>query len=470
MGLKVFTKLLGMVQIFILARLLDPKDFGVFGIAMLVLGALQTFSETGFNAALIQKNEDIESYLDTAWLVQVTRGFLLCILMILSVPLVSWFFREPMVAPLLYVMAANPFILGFRNIGIIYFQKELEFSKQFVFQSIVSVGTVIVGVTFAFIFRNAWALVIMSLTGAALQVTVSYILHPFRPTPRFHLTKAKVLFHFGKWVLSTKIMKFFVLQGDSMFIGRLLGTTPLGFYQMAMKVSQMPATEIGDIIGKVTFPAFSKMQGNLPALRSAWLKTVQFVTLITIPLAGGIFVLAPEIVFILLGPKWEPIVPVLRVLSVLGALKTVGNFGPIFRAVGLPKIITLVTLWRLVLMLALIYPLTTRFGPVGAGLSVLIASLGPFPWALSKALRILDCRLSEFLHAIGAPCLGMFLMVLGLFILKIFIGSVNVFSFIGLIVFGGLLYGGCLLIIEIVVGEKRIRNLVSILASGVKGV
>lgn len=462
-ALQVFTLFLSFAQIFIMARLLDPEDFGLFGIAIICIAALQTLSETGFDAALIQKDKKIEPYLDTAWVVQIVRGCILAIFMVLIARWTAVFFNEPKADLIIYTMAIVPFCDGFRNIGIIYFQKEIEFSKQFILSSITSLLSVIIGIVAAYILRSVWALVIMAISNTVLMVLFSYLLHPFRPRFCFHLHKARDLFDFGKWVLGTKIMKFFILQGDSILVGKILGIQFLGFYKMAMRVSQIPATEVGDIINRILFPAYSKMQGDVEKLCSVWLKTVSFVSLITFPMAAGIFVLAPEIVSILLGDKWAPIIPVLEVLCVLGLLKTVGNWAAIFQSLGQPRIIMIVTAWRLLLMASMIYPMIIRFGLLGAGGAVILASMATFPYTLIKALRLLNCQFCEFFLALSSPFLATALMSIVILSVKSSISPVTPMSFLGLIIMGILVYVVGLVFVEIVTGRKNVRNVVATL-------
>ncbi|MBW2000976.1 MAG: oligosaccharide flippase family protein, partial [Deltaproteobacteria bacterium] len=125
---------LGFVRTIILARLLAPSDFGLLGIAMLAIAALETFSQTGFQAALIQKKENVESYLDTAWTVSAVRGIMLFFILFFCAPIVAQFFKSPQATLVIKVIAISTLISGFRNIGILFFQKELEFNKQFIYE------------------------------------------------------------------------------------------------------------------------------------------------------------------------------------------------------------------------------------------------------------------------------------------------------------------------------------------------
>jgi O-antigen/teichoic acid export membrane protein len=312
-ALRIVGRIFDLIRIVILARILVPYDFGLMGIALLTVAILETFSQTGFQEALIQKKNNIETYLDAAWTVLILRGLLLFAILSLIAPYAAVFFKVPQARPIIQVIGLSLLLGAFSNIGVIYFQKELEFNKQFVYQLSGTLADFIVAVSAALILRSVWALVFGLLAGAVVRLIVSYLIHPYRPHLSFDLKKTKELFGFGKWVLGSSILIFLITQGDDIFVGKLLGATMLGFYQMAYRISNMPATEITHVISQVTFPAYSKFQDNIPKLREAYLKVLQVTAFLSFPIAGLIFVLAPDFTKIFLGEKWMPMVPAMQV-------------------------------------------------------------------------------------------------------------------------------------------------------------
>ena len=110
-GLRITNQFFGLARIIVLARLLAPADFGLFGIALLAMSALETFSQTGFSAALIQKKKDTGPYLDTAWTVQVIRGGVLALIAFLIAPYVAAFFDAPAARPILQVIALSMLLM-----------------------------------------------------------------------------------------------------------------------------------------------------------------------------------------------------------------------------------------------------------------------------------------------------------------------------------------------------------------------
>ena len=121
-ALRIINRGLGFVRTIILARLLAPEDFGLLGIAMLAVATLETFSQTGFHQALIQKKENVESYLDTAWTISVIRGIILFGILFFTAPTVAKFFSSPLASLVIRVIAISTLLTGFRNIGIVFFQ------------------------------------------------------------------------------------------------------------------------------------------------------------------------------------------------------------------------------------------------------------------------------------------------------------------------------------------------------------
>ena len=199
--LRMAQQLIHLVKIVILARVLSPHDFGLMGIAILTIAALETFSQTGFQQTLIQKKDDIKAYLDTTWTALLIRGVVLFFILYTVASYAAVFFGS---AEGMWIIRATGFSLlieSFSNIGVVYFQKELKFNKQFIYQLSETLTDFIVAVFCALTLRNVWALVLGFLGGRFIRCIVSYAIHPHRPKLNFHLKKVKGLFGFGKWVL-----------------------------------------------------------------------------------------------------------------------------------------------------------------------------------------------------------------------------------------------------------------------------
>ena len=418
-ALRAVNRVFSFVRLIILARVLAPDDFGLMGIALLTMATLDTFSQTGFQAALIQKRDDIKSYLDAAWTVLILRGSILFAILYIIAPFAAHFFNAKEAEVIIRVIGLSFLIQAFTNIGVIYFEKELEFNKFFIYSFVGTLSDFVVAVSAALILKNVWALVFGSLAGSTAMCITSYFIHPYRPKFDFHLGKAKELFGFGKWILGSSILVFLYTQGDDILVGRLLGATALGFYQLAYRVSLIPVREITLVISQISFPAFSKLQDQVIKLKVGYLKILKINNFITIPLAGMIFFFSYDFTYLILGEKWLLIVPLLKIFSIMVILAVINaNTGSLYNAVSKPSISTKSQVIKTIVMFSIIYPLVVRLGIMGAALASLISEIIVTPYLTYKVLKIIECKFKDFGQTIFFPLIASIITVLVQFILK----------------------------------------------------
>lgn len=380
-GFRVLYRAIGFVRIAIVAHILTPFSFGVYGVVMLVLAFLEIITETGINVFLIQEKEDIDGYINTAWVVSILRGTLISILMLLSAGLVSGFFNSPGSRNLLYLAALVPLFRGFINPSVVKFQKELRFHKEFVYRiSVFSVESLVavLGVIFT---KSPFGLVLGLIAGVVYEVIFTFA--AVRPWPKFEFNsvKTKRVVDRGKWVTLYGIFDYLYTQSDNIVVGRILGVAPLGIYQNAYKISTAPLTEVGNIFYTVTFPVFSKISAEAARLKVAFIKN----TLVNFVLMGAagiiIFIFAAPIVQILFGKGWEAAIPVVKLLSILGVVRGVASStGSLLIAKEKQKYTAIVTIVSTLGLWATIIPLTQAYGIIGAGLSAIIGTLISVPF------------------------------------------------------------------------------------------
>ena len=458
-SLRIIQRIFGIIRLIILARILAPHDFGLLGIALLTLGTLETFSQTGFIAALIQKKDDIKDYLDSTWTVSILRGLILFTILYLIAPYAAAFFDTTEAEPIIQVIGISILLKAFTNIGIIYFHKEMEFNKQFVYQLSGTLADFIVTVSTAFILKSVWALVFGLLAGNFVRFIASYILHPYRPHLSSDTRKAKELFGFGKWIFGTSIITFIFNQGDDAFLGKVLGVTALGFYQMAYKIGQLPATEFAKMISQITFPAYSKIQNDFSKLKKGFLKTLNITVFIMIPMTGGIFVLSDEFTRIFLTEKWMPMVPALKILVVAGMIRAlVTTGGALFQGKGAPQIDFKMNLIRLLILVVTIYPLTYFFKMSGVALSVALGNFGCVPIWFAETAKITKASPKDYLRVISPPFFVTIAVCIIILNLKLMI-EVNTLVFILMSSFAIVTYIVLVYLLEKVINIKMLAEL-----------
>jgi len=213
--LRVSTRAITILRFSILGRLLTPAQFGFFGIASLILSLLEVITETGINIFLVQDKRGIKEHINSAWVVSIIRGIVLTLLILLLAPFIASFFNAERAYKTIVFMAIIPFIRGFINPGIIAYQKELQFHKEFRLRFILFLIDVVVATAFAFITRDATSFVYGLIASAILEVILSFALVPIWPKLQFEYEKVKHIFHRGWWVTITGIFSYLADNGDN---------------------------------------------------------------------------------------------------------------------------------------------------------------------------------------------------------------------------------------------------------------
>lgn len=382
-ALRIITRGLTIVKIAILARLLLPSQFGEFGIATILLGLLEIFTETGINVFLLQEKSDPEKYVDTAWAISIIRGLVISFLILLTAPLVSQFFRATNIIPLIYLISLVPFIRGFINPLIVKFQKNLLYRQEFTYRSSIIITESVVIIVLAYlthsVYSFAWGLIV----SAIVEVIISHLFINPRPRLDLNLSQTKLIITRGKWVTGYGIMEYVYTQSDNIVVGRFLGQTSLGIYQNAYKLSVLPLTEIGEVFYKVTFPIFMRLTQYPARLKKAALKSSLILVSLLLVSSFILFYFAQPIISIFLGPNWQAAVPVVKILAFLGLLRGLGySFNSLFFALKKQHYVTIITTTSAAGLLASIIPLVNNYGLLGAAYSAMIgAALSLIPAA-----------------------------------------------------------------------------------------
>lgn len=441
--INVSDRILRLGKLMFLATLLAPTDFGIYGISLLAIGVLRQFSQLGFNAALIRDQQsDIDHYLDTVWTLKLLRGGLIAVIAFYAAPIVGSFFSEPAVVPVLRAVAIVPLLNGAINPGVVYLEKDLQFHRTFAYKISGTIVDVVIAVSAAFILQNVWALVVGRIAGYATRGFFSYFVHSYRPSLGFRRDLAGELVNFGKWIFGSEILIFLILEGDDAFVGWFLGAAALGFYQMAYRLSNIPATEVTHTISKAALPTYSKIDG-IDKIRDAHYRVVQLTALLSIPASIGIVVVSPVFVPVVLGENWLPIIPIMQILAISGAIRSIeATIGPILKAIDKPDIITKVQVLRVFIILVLIYPLTNQFGLVGAAGAVTISLIVETPISNYLVIKQLNGSISEFINTISIPVLSSVIMGVLVFLIRDAIFGAGIFDLLFLVFIGIVTYTG----------------------------
>ncbi|HEX3437502.1 MAG TPA: lipopolysaccharide biosynthesis protein [Pseudacidobacterium sp.] len=405
--MRVAEKSMALIRTLALARLLSPAEFGLFGIAVIAMNALDLFSVVGLKAAVIQKKQEMREDLDTAWTVLLIQALVNTLLLCATSELVAHFFHQPRAALLIRTFSAAVLLEGFVNIGIVYFDRDLRFLKQCQFVLTSAACDLAVALVVAYLTRSVFALAAGTIAGKIVRVTSSYLMQSYRPRFRIKKDNFSTLFRFGKWMFLSTMLQFVLFQGDNIFVGRVLGAAALGLYSVAFSIGNLTRTDIGIILQRALFPALARLQNDRVAGRAAYLKVTKATTMLVMPISCGIGLMASDFVHVTLGPAWLGAINALRMLSVAGLFNALmGNAGVMLRSKGDADAAVVGEIWYLITGALLIYPAGRMWGITGVAVAVAVGAVGGWLRNEATVLKKLGLTWKNQWHATYANILA----------------------------------------------------------------
>jgi PST family polysaccharide transporter len=311
------TAVLKVAVLVLLTRLLSPADFGVVSAALIVIGFSLTFSQMGLGPALVQRPVLEPRHVSTAFYASIGFGLIVAALVWLSAPLGATFFRMERLAPVIRVLALMFPILGFSTVAENLLQRELRFRLLANVDVLAyGVGAGVVGGTLALLGWGVWSLVAAQLAWALLRAALLLRAAPPILQPRPSWACLRELLEFGSGQSAARLGAFLANQADNVVVGRWLGAVALGLYSRAYQLMATPTLLLGDVLDNVLFPTMARVQHEPHRLASAYLQGTALLALLTLPAGVVAAVLAPELVAVAFGSRWEALVAPFQVLAV----------------------------------------------------------------------------------------------------------------------------------------------------------
>ncbi len=382
----------------ILARLLSPNDFGLLAMATVFVNFVNIFSEMGISSALIQKQDIHDRHYYSAFWLNIFVGINLTIIFIVVAPLITKFYRKPELLPILIVISVNFFISSFTIIQQTILTKEMDFKRLAIRDIIAVIISGVIGIYLAYHGFGIWGLVYQQISFAVINAVLLWILSSWRPKFVFAKSDIKDIFNFSANLTGFNIVNYFSRNIDQLLIGKFLGAQALGYYSLAYKIMLYPLQNISAIIGKVMFPALSKIQGNLIKVREIYSQMIEKIALITFPLMSVVFATAPELVRVIWGEKWAPMIPLIRILSVCGMLQSIHTTcGGLLLSQGKSELQLRLGLWSAFLNTAAIC-IGLRWGIYGVAVCYLIIQILWIAYAQQICNKTIKLELNKFIQ------------------------------------------------------------------------
>ncbi len=316
-----------LLQYTILARLLNPEDFGLMNMMIVVFGLAQAFGDMGISNAIIHRQDATLDQLSSLYWLNIFAGISVFVLVIALSPLVVLFYREPRIQRMIMVGAAMFLIAPFGQQFQMLLQKEMKFDIIAKTEVISAVAGTVVAVLTALMGQGVFAMIWGQLTNTAfrslLYAKVGW--SSWRPRLHFRRIDLKGYMRFGIYQMGERCVNYFSANVDYIMIGRFLGPQVLGAYSLAYQVVVMPITKINPIITRVAYPVFAKKQTDNQALCRGYLQMMKLLGIIVFPLLIGVAVISPVVVPVLFGNKWGQTAVLIQIMALVGILKSLGN-------------------------------------------------------------------------------------------------------------------------------------------------
>jgi O-antigen/teichoic acid export membrane protein len=301
----------------IVIRLLTPADYGLMALAMIFIGFFGLFEELGLSGAIVNKKDLGKDTLRGIFGLLIIAGVVMYAATYAIAPYAAAFFDESQLIEILHVLAWQPLIGALAALPEAMIQRRLQFRTKSIIEFTAGVSASLTTLVLALNGAGVWSLVY----GTLCQTTVSMLgfWFAFREPvwPRFDMRNLGSEIRFGGFIALDRILWYMYSQADSFLIGKFLGKELLGIYAVAIQLSTFPMQKTMAILNEVGFAAFSRIQTDREQVREKLLLAVRSLSLVALPVFFGISVVAPELVTILLGPKWSSVVLPLTLLSLI---------------------------------------------------------------------------------------------------------------------------------------------------------
>lgn len=384
----------------LLARLLPPAEFGLAGLAMVLITFATLVSELGLGIAIVQRRPLTDRHVRTAFTASVGMGIAVASLIYLLSPLAAPLLRSPELPPLLRAMTL---VFVFGALGATAraaLQRALDFRRLFAVDvASYGLGYGAVAVPMALGGYGAWSLVVGSIVQSAVgaAVALAFARHPMRPL--LARTELRELCGYGAAATLNQVVNGIARNADNLLVGRLLGPAALGVYARAFNLMTLPLAAVGDVMWHVLLPAMAEVRDDRARLGRAYLAAVQASALAAAPLMAGLAAAAPQIAAGVYGPAWTGMAAPLQVLCAAGVLRAVYHVsGALTHASGR----VMAELWRQAVYAALVVAgaiVGSRWGVAGVAWGVVVSIALMYLMMARLSLRIAGLRWRDFFAA-----------------------------------------------------------------------
>jgi O-antigen/teichoic acid export membrane protein len=397
--------MLGFGLSMLLARLLEPKDYGIIGMVLAITGLLSVVQDLGLGQAVIYFRDD-EAALPAYFSVTVAMGLLFTAATFLSAPLIAWFYGTPVLIPIVQALSFTLLLSSLRSVSQGVILKRFQFREMTLIETFCGLGSSGIAVVMAWRGFGVWSLVTNLLLKAALPLFFLFAMVRPRFALRVDIAVLRRLLGWGLPLTGSSLLWKFYTNADYLVIGKLLGTQLLGYYTLAFRIATLVDEKIVAIVSRVSFPTFSELREKREEMVAHWHSVTHRLAFINFPILTGIAINSRDLVAVVLGEKWVPAVEPLRFLCMACFIRTLTPvMTTMIAAIGRTDIS-----FRYSLLNSIVMPLAFIAGCLTAELrGVGIAWMTVMPvtcfYLIRHAARLTGTSISGYLFQLRLPLL-----------------------------------------------------------------
>ena len=298
----------------VLARLLTPEEYGLIGIITIFIAVFNSIVDSGFSNALIRKKDAKDIDYNTVFISNLVVSVVLFGVLFLCAPVISRFFNQPQLIPLLRVMGSIVIINAFAIIQRTIFVKNVDFKTQTKVSLISSITSGVVGIGMAVSGCGVWSLVGQQISRQFLNTALLWFYSQWYPKLQFSFQSFRELFSFGWKLLVSGLIDTVWREIYQVIIGKCYTPATLGQYTRAQQFASICSSNLSTVVQRVSFPVLSSVQDDKVRLKNGYKRIIKVTMLLTFTLMLGLAAVAKPMILALIGEQWLPCVPFLQII------------------------------------------------------------------------------------------------------------------------------------------------------------
>jgi len=315
---KMATHGMGFIVSIVLARLLEPSDFGLIAMVMVIVGMARVFTDVGLGAALVQRRRVRPIHYFSVFYFNIFVGALLTIITYHAAPWISEFYQYDELIPLVQVMSFSFIIGAFSSVQTTRLHKELNYALLTKIGVLSSLTSGVIGITLAMMGAGVWSLVAQTLISGIVYNILIWSFAKWAPSFRFSWKALIQLWGFGFRLYIAGMLDAIFTRLDFLIIGKIFEPATLGFFQRAKSLNEMVVRYSSGSLMTVLFPILAKVQKDLPRFQKVVIKSLGIISFVTFLLLGGLYLISEELIIILFTEKWLSTVGFFKILVLSG--------------------------------------------------------------------------------------------------------------------------------------------------------